>query len=127
MGRISRFLSLAIFGASLLWIIALFHGFSSNSIFCFDTVRNEGCGSSVGWSGSTVLWLAPLVVILSLWARIALAKTSLRRQNQIGNRLLCPSCEGDGYTFEADPEDPSELNQLKVECHCDNGFIYLEN
>ena len=80
--KIAKLLPFASLAAFILWVLALFHGFSSNYIFCFDSVRNEGCGSSIGFSGPVVLWLAPLVIIVSIWLRVSIIKAYINKENR---------------------------------------------
>jgi hypothetical protein len=72
MKNISRFAywasGLGILGSVWLWIMAAISGFSSKHIVCFST--GDGCLNTNNpyWTSSTALWLAPLIIVLILFA-----------------------------------------------------------
>jgi len=59
---------LTLVGAAFAWALALFSGFSSNHVICWGARSAGSCeiSSSPYWTASTVLWLAPVVIILVL-------------------------------------------------------------
>jgi hypothetical protein len=74
--RLTRWLTgITLVGAIIAWVLALFSGFSSSHVICWGARTSGSCelSSSPYWTANTVLWLAPLVVILvfAMWAAVA--------------------------------------------------------
>jgi hypothetical protein len=65
---------LTLIGAAFAWVMALFSGFSASNVICWGARSVGSCeiSSSPYWTARTVLWLAPLVIILILgmWALV---------------------------------------------------------
>jgi hypothetical protein len=101
-----RFLGTAMVGSVVLFVYALFHGFSGS--YCIHSYAQAGCGENLTLQGGQVAWLAPVVFFASMLLRRALSAGPLPVQRP---RRGLPEAPASAPSVPAQQPQAPGLNQ----------------